>query len=73
MCIFDQQHMLEWVASQSTELLRPCPPLPYSLLSAWHGALGPIHLLRRLGLLNLAAGVLQDLKELKDIKNLKDI
>ena len=52
MCIFDQQHMLEWVASQSTELLRPCPPLPYSLLSAWHGALGPIHLLRRLGLLS---------------------
>ena len=29
MCIFDQQHMLEWVASQSTDLLRPSPPVPY--------------------------------------------
>ena len=53
MCIFDQQHMLEWVASQSSELLRPCPPVPYSLLAIWHGASGPLHLLRRLGLLSV--------------------
>ena len=53
MCIFDQQQMLEWVALQSSELLRPCPPVPYSLLAVWHGASGPLHLLRRLGLLSV--------------------
>ena len=57
MCIFDQQQMLEWVASQSSELLRPCPPVPYSLLAAWHGASSPLHLLRRLGLLSVERDV----------------
>ena len=34
----------------SVSLLLPRPPIPYSLLSSWHGSIGPLLTLSRLGL-----------------------
>ena len=60
MIIFDQQQvdyapflavpqMLGWLVSVCPSTLASCPPTSYLHLASWHGVLGPLLLLRRLG------------------------